>query len=624
MAGLPTITVKLDDGTGTFPYDISAYVKLDQGITITAGRSDELSTIQASTCTLTLDNSDGRFTFGSTTPYNIAVDRQIRVSETINATTYNRFTGYVQEWPAAWPDGSDVFSTVTITASDLLARLSRGQLRSVIEEVILADHPIAYYTMGEGAGTTTATDSSGNGQSALKSVGTGAAVVFGNATGPAFDSLTALQLAGGKYLQGTITTSPTAPPTVRIELSYLRASVPAAAEYLISLSDLTGQYGISIGVEGGTGKVFVWQDGSVVPGNPVGKTANSYTDNATHHILLDWSYVTSHFDLWVDGAVVASLSTNLSASPFTNAAVLRIGHAIPSINTDPTGATGTFAHVAIYTSTVAVAVHSAAEQSGLIESADTRIKRVLGWRGITSTAGIEAGVDAALDWYDTSTKSPATVITDTAVDDGGAFYIDGSGNPVYHNRQHRALRYGSPAASLTADDLDPGSAVTVDMQLVRNDVTVTTPAGASVRVINSSSNTAHGQYPATVDSRFYPGAGGVDDDVMALGLANWLASTYGEPSPRLASVQIDLLTQTVAKQQAIAALTLDDAIALSGLPSQTPGGTSLTVFLDGWTEVIADDSWTFTVNTSPARTAQAWILGDATLGVLGSTTRIHY
>ena len=80
---------------------------------------------------------------------------------------------------------------MTITAVSRTARLGRGnELRSVVEEEILADGPDAYYTLGEPEGATQANDSSGNGAAPLFMTGDGPAVVFGNATGPGTDGLT--------------------------------------------------------------------------------------------------------------------------------------------------------------------------------------------------------------------------------------------------------------------------------------------------------------------------------------------------------------------------------------------------------------------------------------------------
>ncbi|MEU0181770.1 hypothetical protein ABZ312_11365 [Streptomyces sp. NPDC006207] len=64
--------------------DISQYVDVDTvGVTITRGASDELSEIQPATCTMCLDNQDGRFTADlASSPYypNVVMNTPIRVS----------------------------------------------------------------------------------------------------------------------------------------------------------------------------------------------------------------------------------------------------------------------------------------------------------------------------------------------------------------------------------------------------------------------------------------------------------------------------------------------------------------------------------------------------------------
>ena len=117
MAGLPTVQVLLDAATNdrSFPHDITGFVSLDAGIGIsTRGRSDELSAAQPVTCTLTLDNTDGRFSLGAATYGALDVNRLIRVK--VNGV--NRFTGFVQSWPVAWPNGGPGLATAAITATD--------------------------------------------------------------------------------------------------------------------------------------------------------------------------------------------------------------------------------------------------------------------------------------------------------------------------------------------------------------------------------------------------------------------------------------------------------------------------------------------------------------------------
>lgn len=63
--------------------DVTSYVDLSAPVSITRGRGDEFSRVQPSTCSLVLDNSDGRFTAGlSSSPYypNVKIGRQVRIT----------------------------------------------------------------------------------------------------------------------------------------------------------------------------------------------------------------------------------------------------------------------------------------------------------------------------------------------------------------------------------------------------------------------------------------------------------------------------------------------------------------------------------------------------------------
>jgi hypothetical protein len=96
--------------------DVSAYAR---GMVIKWGRTHELDTMSASTLSITLDNSDGRFdpTYATGAYYpNVKPMKQIRVRATHNAVTYDLFRGFVESWPMVWPAMKD--SVVTVDATD--------------------------------------------------------------------------------------------------------------------------------------------------------------------------------------------------------------------------------------------------------------------------------------------------------------------------------------------------------------------------------------------------------------------------------------------------------------------------------------------------------------------------
>ena len=106
--------------------DINAYVL---SINIDRGRSRELAEFNAGTCSLVLDNQDGRFDpNNSSSPYagNIKPGRLLRIKITDPTTGVNEpiFEGNIAQWDItySWPN----FSRCTIRAYDALKPLSQN------------------------------------------------------------------------------------------------------------------------------------------------------------------------------------------------------------------------------------------------------------------------------------------------------------------------------------------------------------------------------------------------------------------------------------------------------------------------------------------------------------------
>lgn len=83
--------------------DVSEYVELEQGITITGGRADERSVTEANRLELTLDNTDGRFTpERASSPYypDVKIGRPIRLRADLDddgTFETDLFLGFVEE-----------------------------------------------------------------------------------------------------------------------------------------------------------------------------------------------------------------------------------------------------------------------------------------------------------------------------------------------------------------------------------------------------------------------------------------------------------------------------------------------------------------------------------------------
>src|SRR5260370_715486 len=164
--------------------DVTAWVRLDAPLSLQRGRQDNMSQIPAGRLTLTADNSDGRFTVGrSSSPWapNVKIGRRIQVNiPDQNGTLHTRFDGLITELPLQWQGGPGIGNLAVIQAADILAWLARQpNLLSWTQPEMLADSPLALWSLADPSGVTQASDQAAQGAAPLKAVsqgdGTGAA-----------------------------------------------------------------------------------------------------------------------------------------------------------------------------------------------------------------------------------------------------------------------------------------------------------------------------------------------------------------------------------------------------------------------------------------------------------------
>lgn len=593
---LPTPQVLLDNETGAFPFDITSKVLSTDGYQFTRGRDDWIGAVTTGELRLTLNNSDGRFTPGSTilaTPSPITVDQRIRLKETINGTTYTRFTGYVKSWPVAWPGVVPTFSTVDITATDAQARVERRPLKSMFEEERLLGDPSSYYTLSEPDGSTTVGDTSGGKLPTLGIVGTGTPPAFGTGIGPV-DGLSAIVFSGGQYLSGSGGTwLPTASQftlcaTVNTTMSPSSSAAIAFLDEKSTVTDINniGRVGLTLDSTGML--VVVYSDASFFAiTSAAGPVIN---DGHTHDVAATWDG--ANLKAWVDGVNVATVAQGTGAA---------VPMARLSIGGTPTAAsgsllTGTVSHVAVYPAALAgatllsqatVALTGAAGESGT-----ARLTRLAGYAGLTlgTLDSSLTNVSAAA----TSGQSAFEAIQDVTAAEFGLTFFDGSGNLTFHNRNRVPLKT-SPDLTLSSQWVTPDVAPTVDDQQIVNYVEATAVGTGATTVANSAaSESSHGRYP---DSPSYL----VQTDDEALYRASWIVGKFAEPGePRFGTLTINLYGMTASQASTVlAALDLDCWLRVTSAPSQTPGGTTIDVVVQGWTATATGESWEIACNVVP-------------------------
>jgi hypothetical protein len=569
--------------------DVSEWVELEQGITDTFGRQDERSTADANDLTLTLDNSDGRFTAGrSASPYypKVKIGRPIRLSlMTVTGHTSVRFVGFIDEWPVEW-DGTDAYAKASIRATSRLARLGLSQkLRSVVELAVLADSPALYWPLSDPSGAVTAAEMSGNGGDPMTAAGSGTAVVFGNAVGPSVDGLSATEFAAGQYLTwgGSVAA-----------LSFTFSIVTSTASQDVFDTDNMGTWEIDA-----SGKLTGFGF------TPIDYTLTSTTtvsDGSLHDIAVVMDGATAR--LYVDG-IQEDTGTGVS-TPITR---IDLGD----------GYTGTIAHFAIYETALTagqIAIQSEATRTGFAgDRTDERLLRILGWAGVAaSEVTTETGAET-MTYQLTSGQSVVDALRDVESTESGVLFDGRDGNVTFHNRSRRYLAPIAVTFDMAAQQVEADYAPKLDRSTLANDVTVDNPTTSeTARSVDAASVDEYGTASSSAKS--------VAETYDALQQkAAWLVASYAEPRPRVPSLTVDVLAQVGGSPSAedILALTIGSRIRVTNQPAQADA-TTADYFVEGYSETIGPESYRITFNLSPAHPSlSTFVLDDATRGVLDSS-----
>lgn len=623
---MPDVVVEIAFATGPSDpaptwVDVSQYVEAHTAIPISRGRPDELNAVQPSRFSVTLDNRDGRFTPGNvSSPYypNVKKGRRIRVRAMWPlATSYaDRVSGYVDEWPVVWPDGTSAMSTVTVTASSRLGRFSRGsELRSIIEEVYLEDNPVAYYPFGDAVGTTRAGNVSAFPQPPMTvvAVGSGGSITFGSSTGPGTDGMTAALFSRTDANNGSYMRALPAGDLVAINDTNLMIecffNTSTADTNLVHLNSDSRSSVLSVS---STGKLQAYGSAFGTVFFVIVSTA-TVTNGLTHHAALRQtkSGATITSDLFLDGALVATDTSGLDWWPLTR---LYAGGYQPLFN-------GTLSHVAVYNTAVSdarILEHANAGLNGFSgESSNARIVRLARYADVPAgEVSVETGLSTSITNQITNDKTALSLMSEVVDTEGGVLFDARNGNLTFHARSHRYNAAVVMTLSATNQEIEGDLEPKLDDQGLLNDMTASRDGGVSVRAVDTASIADYGLYRESVTLL-------TTSDNEIADAANWKVQTRSTPAIRIAGISVDLLNCSSAQKTALLALEIGDRITLTGLPSQAPA-SSMDFFIEGYTETIGAESYRMTFNLSPASLSGVWQLDSSTYSVLGTSTRLAY
>lgn len=596
-------------GTPTW-VDYTSRVRHDPGIDIEHWSSDEDDETQPSTLTLVLRNDDGRFTPGNTSSLhypNVKRNRPIRVTSTLAGVTYTRFTGYVDDWSVTWPATVGTISDCVITATSRSSRLGRGvELRSIVEEEILLDSPLVYYTLGEPSGSTRASDTSGNNGPAAVRVGTGPNVVFGDATGPGTDGLTGATFADGKFLRAQGVDADGNSPDC---LEFCISTTSSTAATIFTSHEDNDPYVNVFSVQlTAAGKIKFARDN--FSGSFTSTSSATINDGLVHHVVIEEEGTNTN--LYIDGV----LDSTPSPAVWGLKNVLNIGgykFSPPGPGETYSGPstlfTGSLEHVAVYASAMGatrVAAHYRAVSDGFEgETPAARLTRYASYIGLTAVS-FETG-HAPMGHIDVAGMTALEAMRRVEFTEDGVLFDALDGTLTFHDRAHRYTAPNAFTVSYTAKEISAPLSPVLDDQRQKNDLTVTNSNAVKVLYPDATSIAANGYYRDDLQLDT------VDDD-EPLQRAAWVVGRYADPPQRISELEVllnksgDTLTAGVLGAQPGTKFTA------TNLPANAPSST-MVLFVEGRRDHITNDEDRVTLLTSPGELYAVLTLDSAALGL---------
>lgn len=615
------VTVELGVGTAGAWVDVSAYVYARDPVTITRGRADEASRVDASAARLTLNNRDGRFsprnptgawygTLGRNTP--------IRISVTSGSLRV-RFVGEVSSWPTQWGDGGrDVWTS--IEAAGIMRRLGQGvsPVDSAMRQRILMEgygptlsDAVVYWPAEDAEGSTSL--ASGVGGSPLRISG-GTPTL---ATNGAFTTSAPLPVLNGATLTGSVPAYPTN-TELHVRLLFAIPAMQTEGSVLLSVrtSGTLGRVDVTYYQASGGSLKLNSYDGD---GNFLSLSSAALTgiDGKLWWLALNLTQVGANVEQLTELLQVGT-STKLSMFRTQNSTTVGFATRI-TINRGGTLDDVTVGHVMLTTNpyeSLDGSWQMLAAYAG--ETAAYRITRLCEEQGIPITVHGDPStsvlmgpqrVATFLDLLGECADADGGILCETR-DTLGLTYCTRS--YLYNQATALALTY-SAVAELTPVD---------DDQSVRNDVTVSRIEGSSARAVLETGRLSVLPPPDGV-GRYddAPPALNVASDGQLADIAGWRLHVGTLDEARYPTLAVRLSDPAFTASAALTAAAFDldigEKVTVTGLPAWLPPGP-IEVIAQGFTETLDTLAPAIAVNATPASLWNVFALGSATHGRLDS------
>ena len=628
-------------GAGTVPIgstlasitwtDITSYVR---EVSTSRGRSSELDTYSAGSCSVVLDNRTRVFDpeyvtgayYGKLTPL-----RPIRIRVTPSGGTIRSiFFGFVDQWPQAYTNPSD--ATVTVTASDAFKVLNMMKLPSYRVTTMTAAAPDAWYPLSDFNGSEfafeirnwSATSGRWRGSATYSSYCTPSDGLLANdpATSSKFDNskwFEAWDILGSDgitpmspywSIQVWIQTTTTTPGRYAI-FNHGNADASGWCGMVVDASGVATVTAKASGLSGGVMYVSTFSPTTVV------------NDGKPHLITLVGAAAGPGW-FYVDGVgyppSVPVARTSTGAYPSLSLGV-PLGKTTTAADNFTDYFVGSMQDFAIWKSIIDAAKILEIYQVGVGTRytgtrTDERIQLLLNlvqWPSDGTDLGV--GQSTVLG-VNTTDKGLLDALKECESAEQGRLFMSVDGKVKFVNRS--ALGSGTFITSQqTFSDAPTAGQIaysditlTFDDRYIYNDVTATQFSGNSYQATDATSQSQYFARTSKIDNLI------VDTSYLLANTAVSRLNQYKQPAMRIDSMTIRPRVST-SYQLPCVTLDIGDRVTVTRTPQGVGAAITKTLIVEGVKHTITPDNWTVTFNTSPTNNAP-FVLDSSVLGVLNT------
>lgn len=603
-----------------------------RSIRTTRGRREENDRHDAGRLFAVIDNRGREFDPTNTaSPYwpHVRPMAPLRLRLDYLGDTYDRWFGYVDDWPQEWRQPNDAL--VTVSATDGFKILAKTPLLSFVKHEYLADSPVAAYMLDEQPGSESAAELTGSFPAAPVEYGkgpAGAEYAFGDAALPHDDQATALTLtphvkidlidytdAGYVVRLRDGAVGPLVPPTngMTVECAFNSAST-TDSQAIFGQYDRFGQWEAVLKLSAGG---LAWFNG-VGSNTPV-------NDGRWHHVAGVLEADRQTIRTYLDGVEVASFVMGAAVNWSPVGAVLG-GLTSPAFDITSQAFDGHLAAFAIHDHPLAadrIAAHADAVLTGFAgERSGERVNRLLDYAAWPADM---RDVDAGSSLVGPQSLGGEALPALQQVEDteAGALFMARDGKVRFRER-HAMITEPVHAEAQAVFGDQPGELKYASDSLrvgygdekVRNDVSATRVGGVTQRAVDQESVDGDGTVPGFGVRHYEPPGELVNvSDAEVFDHVHHVLALYSQPRPRVPDITVKPHRDPGSLVPALLAADLGHRVEVRRTP---PGGgarIALEVLVESEAEAFTPGLWESAAwSVSPAldQDAALWRASAAT------------